>query len=50
MFLELFRNKEDNMSTTQKPPSSPKIEAKPKSKTKLYLQWIIAFGVPLIFF
>ncbi|MBP2640995.1 MAG: sodium:sulfate symporter [Firmicutes bacterium] len=38
------------MSTTQKPPSSPKLEAKPKSKTKLYLQWIIAFGVPLIFF
>lgn len=38
------------MSTEQKALSSAKIEIKPKSPMKLWLQWIIALGVPLFLF
>lgn len=38
------------MSTVQKSPCPPKIEANPKSSMKLWFQWLLALGFPLLFF
>lgn len=38
------------MSTVQKSPCPPKIEANPKSTLKLWFQWLLALGLPLLFF